>query len=96
MLTHCINHYIMQVAQVNTATVNVNVQCCHVGYVHDCATGRCVFKYSQNNNDILREDMNNHIYIYIRVRLQYYYMHVCASASCSNSLGIPENLNEHK
>ncbi|XP_065897673.1 uncharacterized protein [Dysidea avara] len=51
---------------VYTATVNINVQCCHVGYEYDGNTGKCAFKYGQDNDDILREDISNHIHIYIR------------------------------
>jgi len=54
--------------QVNIATVSVNVQCCHVGYEYNNATGQCIFKYSVRNNVILRQDSIKHIYIYVQVK----------------------------
>ncbi|XP_065897681.1 uncharacterized protein [Dysidea avara] len=51
---------------VNTATVNVNVQCCHVGYEYNNDTGQCLFTYSEQNDVILRQDSVKHTYIYIQ------------------------------
>ena len=38
------------------ATVNMNVLCCHAGYEYDNKTGRCIFKYAENDDAILRQD----------------------------------------
>ena len=58
---------VLYAAQVNMATVRVNVQCCHVGYEYSNVTGRCEFMYSENNHLILRQDNLNNSYIYIQV-----------------------------
>ena len=51
------------------ATVNVNVLCCHAGYEYDNKTGRCIFKYAENDDVILRQDYSSQKYIYVRVSL---------------------------
>ena len=47
--------------------MNVNVQCCHVGYEYNNDTGQCLFTYSEQNDVILRQDSVKHTYIYIQV-----------------------------
>ena len=62
------------------ATVKVNVLCCHAGYEYDNKTGRCIFKYAENDDVILRQDYSSQNYIYVRVSLCYNSsMHACYS-----------------